>query len=203
MIGRTRTAHRLSSRVRARHRWKRRGVVARSRQSAIRPANAARPESGARTVSWWLLLAALFLVPLATSNFTWIGPNATPLTSDQFDVVKAATLQLCLLGSLAAWLVAGVQSREFTSRWAQPLIALSAFLGWSVLATIASPHPPTALFGDYARPEGLIGFLRLRARPLPWTQSRRWPWSGEGRSANSRGIIRTRVALRYGAVLQG
>jgi hypothetical protein len=65
---------------------------------------AARPEAAAPAdrVAWWSLLAAVFLVPLAMSNFTWLGVDQS-LTSDLFDLPKVVVARALVVVAAAAW----------------------------------------------------------------------------------------------------
>lgn len=98
------------------------------------------------------------LVPIAMSNLGPFSPSGVPLTYDQFDIVKVFLERGLLLLSLSAWLIGlllrGGRVRLTTGEW-----LLLAFLGWLLLTTVLSVHPPTAIFGKYRRFEGLISFV--------------------------------------------
>jgi len=101
--------------------------------------------SVARRVAWWSLLALVFLVPIAMSNFTYLGIRL-PYTWDQFDIVKVSLERILSLLALAAWawdiLRRGGRIRRTPVDW-----AILAFLAWVTLTTITSVDWATALFG--------------------------------------------------------
>ena len=123
----------------------------------------ARDDSLALTIAWWSLLALVFLVPIAISNFSWLtGPNSPPLTYDQFDIVKVFLQRLFALIGIAAWawhmLRYGGKIRSTPIEW-----LVLGFLVWVMITTFASIHPLTALFGKYRRFEGFISFVNYAA----------------------------------------
>lgn len=109
------------------------------------------------TVAWAALLALVFLVPLATTNFTALGFDY-PLTHDQFDVAKVFALRGLTIIAAAAW-VWGAMTRGATVRTSPVLIAVVAFIAWVTLSSALSIHVPTAVFGKYRRFEGLVTFF--------------------------------------------
>jgi len=112
--------------------------------------------SSARRVSWWALLAMVFLVPVAFSNLTFLGFR-TPFTFDAFDIVKMSLERVLGLVALGAWawdmLRRGGRIRRTPVDW-----LILAFLAWVALTTVTSIHWPTALFGKPRRYEGLLSF---------------------------------------------
>ncbi|MBI5230680.1 MAG: O-antigen ligase family protein [Coriobacteriales bacterium] len=119
-----------------------------------------RPTEGmttAQLIAWYALLAAVFAVPIAISNLTFLGAQL-PVTFDQFDIVKVFTMRACALVALAAWgwhmLVEGGKLRRTPVNW-----LILAFLGWVAISTVLSIHPATAFFGKYRRFEGLLSFM--------------------------------------------
>jgi O-antigen ligase len=129
-------------------------------KSASVRAAAAAPEqdmSLARKIAWWSLLAMIFMVPIAMSNFTWLG-GRMPLTYDQFDIFKVFFQRVLGLVGLAAWgwdiLMRGGRIRRNPVDW-----LILAFLAWVTLTTILSISPATAIFGKYRRFEGLLSFI--------------------------------------------
>ena len=108
-------------------------------------------------IAWWALLAMIFLVPIATSNFTFLGADL-PFTDDAFDLVKVVVLRVFSLVALAAWAWAmlrqGGKLRRTPIEW-----LILAFLGWVAITTITSIHWPIALFGKPRRYEGLLTFV--------------------------------------------
>ncbi len=111
----------------------------------------------ARRIAWWSLLALVFLVPVALSNFTLLGFEYA-YTADQFDLVKVVVARVLSLLALAAWawdlLRRGGKVRRNPVDW-----VILAFLAWVALTTITSIHWPTALFGKKGRYEGLLSFM--------------------------------------------
>ncbi len=130
-----------------------------TKSASVRTAAAA-PEpdmSLARKIAWWSLLAMIFIVPIAMSNFTWLG-GKMPLTYDQFDIFKVFFQRVLGLIALAAWgwdiLMRGGKIRRNPVDW-----LILAFLAWVALTTILSISPATAIFGKYRRFEGLLSFI--------------------------------------------
>ncbi len=126
------------------------------------PAGVAAPEAGealgpAFRVAWWALLAMVFVVPIATSNFTFLGADL-PSTDDAFDLVKVVVLRVFSLVALAAW-AWGMLRRGGTLRRTPIEWLILAFLGWVVLTTVTSIHWPIAVFGKPRRYEGLLTFI--------------------------------------------
>ena len=138
-------------------------AAARPAVPAARPAASADPEtpaeamSIARRVSWWALLAMVFLVPIAMSNLTFLGFKM-PFTFDPFDIVKMSLERVLGLVALGAWawdmLRRGGKLRRTPVDW-----LILAFLAWVALTTVTSIHWPTALFGKPRRYEGLLSFI--------------------------------------------
>jgi tetratricopeptide (TPR) repeat protein len=109
-------------------------------------------------IAWTCLHLVVLLVPIAMSNFGPFAPNGLPLTFDQFDIVKVVLQRGLLLIAASAWLI-GLLLRGGRVRFTRGEWLLLAFLGWLVLTTVVSVHPPTAIFGKYRRFEGLISFV--------------------------------------------
>ena len=108
-------------------------------------------------ISWWSILAMVFLVPIIMSNWTWAGFRL-PLTYDQFDIIKVMLQRVLALVALAAWgwdlLVHGGKIRRTPVDW-----LILAFLAWVTLSTFMSISPATAFWGKYRRFEGLLSFI--------------------------------------------
>ncbi len=125
--------------------------------AAAAPAASSDELTGGRRVAWWVLLAMVFVVPIAMGNLSFIGVS-TPLTWDSFDMVKMTLLRMLSLVALAAWawdmLRKGGKLRHTPVDW-----LILAFLAWVVLTTVTSVHVPTAVFGKPRRYEGLLAFL--------------------------------------------
>lgn len=113
--------------------------------------------SPALRIAWWSLLAMVFITPLAIANMSWLG-IATPISFDQFDIVKVFCQRFFTLIALSAWawhiLMKGGKIRRTPVDW-----LILGFLAWVTLSTILSIHPPTALLGKYRRFEGLLSFI--------------------------------------------
>ena len=111
----------------------------------------------ASRISWWALLAMVFLVPVAMSNFGWLGFKM-PITYDQFDIIKVFLLRVLGLVALASWawdmLVRGGKIRHTPVDW-----LILAFLAWVTVSTFLSISPAIAFFGKYRRFEGLLSFI--------------------------------------------
>ncbi len=152
-----------------------------SRGAAARPANSAKgaPRSGGPAkpsaaftsgigalagpdkVLWWCLHLLVFLVPIGMANITFLG-FSTPLTYDQFDIIKIFFMRAITLVAVGAWawkaLMQGGRIRLTSSDW-----LIVAFLAWVAITTVLSIHWPTALFGKYRRFEGLVSFVNYAA----------------------------------------
>lgn len=103
----------------------------------------------------------LFAVPLAISNWTWLGFQL-PFTFDQFDIVKVFLLRGFTLVAIAAlvWhiVVEGGQLRRTKLDY-----LILVLLVWIGITTFTSISPPTAFFGKYRRFEGLVSFVNYAA----------------------------------------
>ena len=108
-------------------------------------------------ISWWSLLAMIFIVPIIMSNWSWLGIKL-PITYDQFDIIKVFFQRVLALVALAAWgwdmLVHGGKVRRTPVDW-----LVLAFLAWVTISTFVSISPATAFFGKYRRFEGLLSFI--------------------------------------------
>lgn len=111
----------------------------------------------ARRVSWWCLLAMVFLVPLVMSDFSVPGV-ADRLSFSSVELVKLSLVMFLGLISLAAWawdlLRRGGEIRHTPVDW-----LILAWLVWVGVTTITSIHWPTALMGTQGRFEGLATFI--------------------------------------------
>ena len=108
-------------------------------------------------ISWYSLLAMVFIVPVAMSNWTWLGFRL-PITYDQFDIIKVFFQRVLGLIALAAWgwhmLTKGGKIRRTPVDW-----LILAFLAWVTISMFFSISPATAFFGKYRRFEGLLSFI--------------------------------------------
>jgi tetratricopeptide (TPR) repeat protein len=113
--------------------------------------------SVAQKISWWALLAMVFIVPVAMSNWTWMGFRL-PISYDQFDIIKVMFQRVLGLVALSAWgfdmLTRGGKVRRTPVDW-----LILAFLGWVAISMVFSISPATAFFGKYRRFEGLLSFI--------------------------------------------
>jgi putative inorganic carbon (HCO3(-)) transporter len=119
--------------------------------------------TGTDKVVWICLHLLVFLVPIAMSNFNWLGKlvaggQLLPLTYDQFDIVKVFVMRACAIGGLGAWafqfFLRGGKLRRTKLDW-----LILGFLGWVLLTSFTSISPATAIFGKYRRFEGFLSFL--------------------------------------------
>jgi len=131
-------------------------------RSATQPAAsveaaAVQPMSLGRRISWWALLAMVFLVPIAMSNLTFLGFK-DPFTHDLFEIAKVSFERVLGLIALAAWawdsLRRGGRIRHHPVDW-----LILAFIAWVAVTTATSVHWPTALLGKPWRYEGLLSFV--------------------------------------------
>ena len=118
-----------------------------------------RPDmSLARKIAWWSLLAMVFIVPIAMSNFTWLGgqhaAHLRPVRHRQG--VRPARLRRSSRSPRGA----GTSSCEGGKIRRTPVDWLIlAFLAWVALTTVTVDPPATAFFGKYRRFEGLLSFI--------------------------------------------
>lgn len=134
-----------------------------SKQSGARATAAPdnRPMTTAQTIVWFCILGLVAIVPIAMSNWTFLG-FALPMTFDQFDIIKVFVQRALTLVAFGAWgwhiLVEGGRIRRTKVDY-----LILALLGWIVLTTFTSISPPTAFFGKYRRFEGLVSFVNYAA----------------------------------------
>lgn len=113
-------------------------------------------------VTWTCLHVLVILVPIAMSNLGPFSPNGVPMTFDQFDIVKVFFERGLIIIAASTWLI-GILVRGGRVRFTRGEWVLLAFIGWLILTSVFSVHPPTAIFGKYRRFEGLISFLTYAA----------------------------------------
>jgi len=91
----------------------------------------------AQKIAWYAILAMVFLVPVAMTNYNLIGTNTSPLTFDQFDTIKVFIQRVGTLIAFAAWgwylFVKGGKLRRTPVDW-----LVLAFLGWVAISAIFS-----------------------------------------------------------------
>lgn len=99
----------------------------------------------------------VFVVPLATSNFTILGFEHS-FTDDVFEIVKVSVLRILTCVAVGAWawnlLRKGGRIRHTPLDW-----LILAFVIWVAISTATSVHWPTALLGKPSRYEGLLTFV--------------------------------------------
>jgi len=141
----------------AKSRTKQNAAQRAQKQAPARTAEMTLPEK----ISWWSIVAMVFVVPVAMSNWTWLG-FSLPMSFDQFDIIKVFCLRAFTLVAFGAWawhiLVNGGKVRRTKLDY-----LVLALLGWILLTSITSIHPPTAFFGKYRRFEGFISFANYAA----------------------------------------
>ncbi len=108
-------------------------------------------------ISWYSLLAMVFITPIVISNLTFLGFDL-PITYDQFDIIKVFMQRVLGLIALAAWgwdmLAHGGKIRRTPVEW-----LILVFLAWVTVSMFLSIHPATAFFGKYRRFEGLLSLI--------------------------------------------
>ena len=104
--------------------------------------------------AWRAVLACLFLVPLATTDFTWLG-SGWVFTLDSFETVKSFALRVGTLAALAAW-VWGRAGEGFTVRRSPLDWPLLAFAAWLGVSTVFSIQIPVSVLGKYRAAGGLV-----------------------------------------------
>jgi putative inorganic carbon (HCO3(-)) transporter len=111
----------------------------------------------ARRISWWSLLAMVFLVPLVMSDFTLPGVQGRLAFSD-VQLVKLSLIIILGLVALAAWTMDLLRNGGRVRH--TPLdYLIAAWLVWVAVTTFTSVHWPTALLGAQGRYEGLVTFV--------------------------------------------
>ncbi len=114
--------------------------------------------SQSERVAYYLLHALVFLVPIAISNFVWLGISQFPFSFDQFDLAKVVVqrvLTFAALGALAwSMFTHGGKFKKSNFYW-----LILAFLAWVFVSSLFSIHVPTAFFGKYRRLEGFFSFV--------------------------------------------
>lgn len=127
----------------------------------VRPAGSSDSMSAAQRVAWVSLHLLIFITPLIIANWTWLGFDL-PFTYDQFDIMKVLAQRVFTLIAFGAW-AWDIFTRGGRIRLSKIDYLVLALLGWVLLTTITSIHPPTALFGKYRRFEGLLAFVNYAA----------------------------------------
>lgn len=109
-----------------------------------------------RRTAWWSLLAMVFIVPIAMSEFALPGIQGRMVFSN-IELVKLSLIIMLALVALAAWaadlLRNGGKVRHSPISW-----LVLAWLVWVGITSITSLHWPTALLGTQGRYEGFVTF---------------------------------------------
>ncbi len=103
--------------------------------------------------SWMLLLVALF-TPVLADNPGWFGLSHPLLRSGPY-LLHAYVSQMLIMGALGCFAVA-LWNRETPLRWHPALGLVLGLLGWTVVATLLSPSPASALLGFPSNSQGLL-----------------------------------------------
>lgn len=115
----------------------------------------------AETIAWGAILVAVFMTPLAMTDFGWLGIEQ-PLTADIYTEAKVFVLRISALVALAAWSWSVlVDGRPLRRTAFDPWVL--AFVGWLGVSTAFSIQPLTSLFGYYTRSEGLLTYVLYAA----------------------------------------
>ncbi len=126
----------------------------------------------AQKIAWYAILAMVFLVPIAMSNYNFKGSAGVPLTFDQFDTIKVFIQRVGSLIALAAWgwhlFVKGGKLRRTPVDW-----IVLGLLGW--FADLGHLLDPSAHGGVRQVPplRGAALVHQLRAGLLPGDPARR------------------------------
>lgn len=127
----------------------------------VRRAVSAKPHdtrpSVAELVGWRALLLAVFLTPLAMSDFGWLG-FGQPFTADIYTEPKLFVLRVATFVALGAWSWAVLVDGRAVRRTKIDLWVLG-FVAWLGVTTLFSIHAPTSVFGHYTRGEGLLTYV--------------------------------------------
>ncbi|HET6351078.1 MAG TPA: O-antigen ligase family protein [Coriobacteriia bacterium] len=126
-------------------------MAKRAQQSAV---IAESRNDGGLAVARWSLIALAALLPLATSNFTWLG-FAQPFTANQVELVKLLVLQLALAIGVIGWGVHLVGNAP-SVRTTPTLWAAFAALVLTVTSSLLAGDVSAAVLGRDPRYMGLI-----------------------------------------------
>lgn len=132
-------------------------------------------------ITWACVILLPVLVPLATSNLTFLGFDNT-LTISVFDVPKLATTGVLLFLGILSWSLSRSTSKLSLRVPAGARLGL-VFMVLACVSTVFAVDVSTAIFGDYAYQRGLVTLLMCvgvywlvsqtvttpaRARQLAW-----------------------------------
>lgn len=96
----------------------------------------------------YLVVAAVFLVPVVLD----------PRTIDTFNLVKLTTLWFCTISALALWLIASIGRERLVPRSRTAAIA-AVLIGVATLSTLLASSRAVAFHGLYHRYAGLLSLL--------------------------------------------
>lgn len=108
-------------------------------------------------IAWYTLLALVFFVPLAMSNFQFLG-IPVPLNQDVYDTIKVTLLRLGSIVAFIAW-VYDLLKNGGKIRYSPVFWVGGAFLIWATISTFTSVSFPISFFGKYRRYEGLWSYF--------------------------------------------
>lgn len=115
----------------------------------------------AESVAWGALLFAVFVTPLAMTDFGWLGIEQ-PLTSSIYTEAKVFVLRASALVAFAGWIWAVLVDGRPLRRTRLDLWVLG-FVAWLGVSTAFSIHPLTSVFGHYTRSGGLLTYVLYAA----------------------------------------
>ena len=126
-------------------------------QAAVRATPPVRASTVADVIGWRALLVAVFLTPLAMTDFGWLGFEQA-FTADIYSAAKVFVLRVATLVALGSWVWSVlVDGRAVRRTVLDPWVL--GFLAWLSVTTVFSIHPPTSVFGQYTRDEGLLTYF--------------------------------------------
>ncbi|MBW6468936.1 MAG: O-antigen ligase family protein [Coriobacteriia bacterium] len=122
---------------------------------------ASAPAFTAESIAWGAILFAVFMTPLAMSDFGWLGIER-PLTADIYTEAKLFVLRASTFVALAGWVWSVlVDGRPLRRTVLDPWVL--ALIGWLAVTTVVSVHPLTSLFGHYTRGGGWLTYVLYAA----------------------------------------
>ena len=124
------------------------------RQAALAP----RPTPPAARVAWYAVLAAVVLVPLATTLGIARAWGLYALTDDPYHTPKLLALVALAAIATVAWAVDAI-GRERALRVGPALVPLGAFAALVAVSTVASPDVGTSFFGASSLMTGALAWL--------------------------------------------
>ncbi len=117
----------------------------------------------AMAASWVLLLAAL-VTPLLTDSPGWFGLSR-PFFRSGLYIFQAYAAQALVMGSLACFAVTMWRGKSAV-RWDPALGLVLGLLGWTVVTTVLSPSPASAMLGFVDNSQGLLSRIVTTAALL-------------------------------------